>query len=767
MRWHSRQTLSPAGPTASLALPILLLAVVAWLAAIDIRPPPVADVGDSGFSADRAWQTLTGLLGEGQAPHVTGSEAQDAFHARLLDRLAADGHDPVVQDATLCSRSRPLCGRVRNVLTRIDGEGDGGAILLMAHYDSVPAAPGAGDNGAAVATLIEIARHLRAAGPTRNSVIILFTDAEERGHFGAEAFFSAHPWADEVDAVINMDGAGSTGGVYVLRIAPDSGHLLRAFRDSAAFPIARSIRQALFERIGSGSDFAVAIRAGRAGIDFSFTGERIHNHSPLDTLERLDIRTIQHHGENVLPLMGALADLDLTARAPNPVYYVVGQRHWLMWSPATGVALAAAALALLLFAVWRARTAATIPGIVTGMVVAALLVVASVILTYALFSLADRVTARTVAWPAQSWPWQVLFLVTPWLLLSLVAPLLARRCGPWSLLLGIWLAWAVLTLVIAIREPMAGSLLLPPLVVAAVLAALVAGLGGGRSAAAARLVALAAFVVAGYFLCTLVLENAIVAGLSRSSYLALAWGLLVALLLPLPGATWRGGGNHLVGLAAVAALIAGLVALPFVTVTSAEAPRWINITYVEGEHRGATGMDPARVIIHAGPPIPSWVAASAEGAADTAPALPWQPGLEAPTGPAPASGVDAPQVSVLASRETAEGRALTLLLESARHADHVDLWIEDPARLAAITIAGQAVPVTTGRPFQRIGFFAPPADGVVVELRLVGATPVRAFVADIRYGLPPLLADLERQRAPAALPYDNGDQWIIYRELQL
>ena len=84
-------------------------------------------------------------------------------------------------------------------------------IVLMAHYDSVPNAPGAGDDGAAVAALLEVARIVKSGAPYRNTILLAFTDAEETGLLGAEAFFAESPAAKRAKAVINLEGSDPRG----------------------------------------------------------------------------------------------------------------------------------------------------------------------------------------------------------------------------------------------------------------------------------------------------------------------------------------------------------------------------------------------------------------------------------------------------------------------------------------------------------------------------------------------------------------------------
>jgi len=67
---------------------------------------------------------------------------------------------------------------------------------LGAHYDSVPAGPGANDNGSGTALLLELARSRRIDG-----VCVVAFGAEEVGLFGSEAFVREH----------DVDGAGRDG----------------------------------------------------------------------------------------------------------------------------------------------------------------------------------------------------------------------------------------------------------------------------------------------------------------------------------------------------------------------------------------------------------------------------------------------------------------------------------------------------------------------------------------------------------------------------
>ena len=243
---------------------------------------------------------MSNLLGD-ETPHPVGSAANRAVKERLITRLTALGLRPEEQRTIGC----------------------------------------AGDDGAAVAALLEVTR---------------------------------------IKAVINLEGSGSSGPVYLLRTGPASGELMAAFRDVAPHPFAQSFAEENFKRMPNDTDFSVSLRAGLPGIDFAFAGERNHYHTPLDSIANLDLGTLQHHGESTLPLLRTLVDADLSAATPNEVYTNLGRRHWLHWSPVTGIVLAAITVALLLFATWRARVAPLRLLAAVAIGVATLIVAASVTL---------------------------------------------------------------------------------------------------------------------------------------------------------------------------------------------------------------------------------------------------------------------------------------------------------------------------------------------------------------------------------------------------
>ena len=737
------------------ALPAAL-ALLAILFAIQVRqtapPTPVGIDADRGvFSAGRARDELSNLLGD-ETPHPVGSAANRAVKERLIARLTELGLKPEEQRTIGCAAESATCAQVENVLAAIPGR-TADTIVLMAHYDSVPNAPGAGDDGAAVAALLEMARIVKSGAPYRNTILLVFTDAEETGLLGAEAFFGGSPAAKRVKAVINLEGSGSSGPAYLLRTGPASGQLMAAFRDVAPHPVAQSFTEEIFKLMPNDTDFSVSLRAGLPGIDFAFAGERNHYHTPLDTIANLDPGTLQHHGENTLPLLRVLVDADLSAAAPNGVYANLGQRHWLHWSPATGLALAAVAVLLLAFATWRARLPARrlVAAVATGL--ATLILSAGV--TLAALWLVDRLVGVRPDWPANPWPWRIALYASPLLVVAFLGPMAARRVGPWAMLLGSWWIWTLATMAMAVYLPLAAYLFIPgALVAAAAIAAatLVARLDYPTHAAMAACVSL---VAGALFLLPLAYLMEVTQGLQLAPAIIAPLGLVAVVLLPAAIVDRR----HTVLAGSAAAIGLALVLAALVAPYSANRPQHLSFVYAHDVDAGE-----AHVVARSPDPLPSRLTEAAPF--EKSRVLPWSDEGENNT-TVPAEPGEAPR---LTPRETTDSKWHRYHVTPVPGARAVALWVPKGRIAGHARVAGREVRMGPSRgssTHRRIVFFAPPDDGFDIELELIGDEPQDAWLVDIRGQLPASAQRLMKLRGDLAVPVHSGDSAATYRRVRI
>jgi hypothetical protein len=324
----------------------VLLAVVMGLVTFGARLPAVIprSAPPEVFSAERAMDDVRGLTASG-LPHPIGSADHERARRYVEDRLRALGLEPSVQRATACTE-KGFCAEIENVVARLAGEQAGPALMLAAHYDSVPKGPGAADDGAGVATLLEVARALRAGPPPRYPVVLLFDDGEEKGLLGARAFVDAHPLAKDVAVVLNFEARGTAGQTAMFETSAGNGWLVEAFARASERPTASSVVYALYKKLPNDTDLTIFKRAGKQGLNFAFADRVWHYHTADDTADNLEPGSLQHMGDQALATTRGLLAGDLaTPPGGDAVYFDLFSLTLVRFG--TGVARALGALALL------------------------------------------------------------------------------------------------------------------------------------------------------------------------------------------------------------------------------------------------------------------------------------------------------------------------------------------------------------------------------------------------------------------------------------
>ncbi|MGW4115960.1 M20/M25/M40 family metallo-hydrolase [Actinosynnema sp. NPDC004786] len=450
-------------------LPVLLLVVIAAVGALAVlafRPPaPAADAPPAEFAAGRAERHLEAIA---QRPHPIGS----ADNARVRDYIADTARDLGAEvavesdDVVLPWRGVVRLATAHNVVARVPGAdpsvSGGRALLLVAHYDSVPTGPGAADDGAAVAAMLETMRALTGGDAVRNDVVFLFTDGEEAGTLGAHAYVRRHG-VDGVGAVLNWEARGSGGPVWMFQTGADNAPFVSAFGGASSRPVANSFAYEVYRRMPNYSDFTVFQEAGARGLDSAFIEHVRDYHSPFDDLARLDRGSLQHHGETMVGLVRALGDVDLRAGDGDAVYFDLFSRvlvHYPTWLAVALAAVTVVALAALLARAarrgrvrWRGVVA------VAGLAVGAVVVAGAV--SFAVWALVAAVRPG-LGFLALSEPYERGWFVAGFLLVGLAVLLaaarVARRWRPAEVVAGVLVVTAVLLVAATAAVPGAGFL---------------------------------------------------------------------------------------------------------------------------------------------------------------------------------------------------------------------------------------------------------------------------------------------------------------------
>ena len=734
------------------------------------RPAPVQSAMTT-FSAGRAMEVLRSVAA---APRPIGSLQEATVRRSIVERLQALGLAPHVQVADVVSAENGrVAGTVRNVVARLPGTAPSRTVLLVCHYDSVPVAPGAADDGGGVATLLETARALAAGPRPRNDVIFLFTDGEERGLLGARAFLRDDPWAYGVGIVLNFDSPGSSSPVLMYQTSPGNGRLVDELLRTAPHPYTSSLMYEVSRRVSVESDFQPFIAAGVLGMNFGALDGPAYDHTGYDALQAFDPASLQHEGETALALARHFGASDLwDLHRPDLVYFdVAGSvavsygRGWIVLFVGLAAALLVAAVA-----VAASRRLLTLKGLSLSVLGTAATLVVALLLMAVVWGM-YRTAYEQRIWSETGVVISDLYRVGLVLLCAAVVVAayfaLLRGLPPWDLAVAALAWWLGLAVTISLMVPGASYLLTWPLAGAS-LGLLGAALLGERALSGYAGVA----VTIGGAAPGLVLMSSstwlllMSAGLKDVVTVLAVW--LTAGLLVLPLELVRRGFRWWVplGLAAGGAVVLMLVGST--VAFDVEHPHFTSIYYRQGEGGVAAWQTVDRVDVWTQQFLPD------------APRDVYGSGYFPEMGvrmtvaqAAPLLHLPPPVMRVVSDSTVGDTRTVTLRLRSRRGAAVLSLLVQ--------SVVGQLSASVDGRPLWggdttilnatnvrwAFDYYSPPARGVVVILRFAAGPPVLLRAVDYTYGMPNALVGRYKSRPSGMLPGLLGDGTLAETALRL
>jgi hypothetical protein len=84
--------------------------------------------------------------------------------------------------------------------------------------------------------------------------------------------------------------------------SPGNERLVKLYADHARYPFGYSITNMVYQQMPNGTDFNI-VRDSIAGFNFSPVQDINHYHTDLDNIHNISEKTIQHYGEQIMPLM--------------------------------------------------------------------------------------------------------------------------------------------------------------------------------------------------------------------------------------------------------------------------------------------------------------------------------------------------------------------------------------------------------------------------------------------------------------------------------
>tara|TARA_B100000609_G_scaffold133508_1_gene106748 strand:- start:54 stop:2324 length:2271 start_codon:yes stop_codon:yes gene_type:complete len=729
--------------------------------------PPQAKNIDSPpevFSAERAYETLKFLLKENK-PHPVGSDLNKVIKDRLIDELEKLDIRYEVQKTWACASRYAGCAEVENLIGIIPGKTKAPYLALMAHYDSVPMASGAGDDGAGVVAILEAARVLQLEAPYDHPIMLLLTDAEESGLIGAEAFFNQHPLAKEVGAVLNIEGSGTAGGSMVFRTSEKNELLIKSLSHEHDHAYGFSLANEIFKRMPNDTDFSVAMRANIPGMDFAFVGERNHYHTPNDNVENLDIRTIQHHGENILSASRDLLSKDWNTVGDKYVYLGGTYGFWSQWKASNS--LIALILSTLVLIGAFVRSKIKLKRLTQGFILSSITLVTTISSGFLCFYLLSVFSGNVISWPGIDWPYRILLIGSTSLGLLVGCSISRKFLQELEMVYGAWFFWALLTLVVTLFLPDAANLFILPLVFGSLI------------------LLISNFLKEQYrlsfLLLTLVIALPSTLGLifsleqSQGYKLVLAVlpfvGLYAILISPFLFSVNMKTTFSVVGLITLMAITTGST----LNLYTEMRPQHVNIHFYEnldtkksfvhlsGNYKNVAASDPEPLI----EPLASYVdIENTKAIASYAPEYKFRYWAESIS-----SEWKEPSIAIKARTKNIDSMAVTL--KSNRNASRIILLLPEASKLKSFNIGSQTINVSpsTSGPFK--GYYSIYLNGVYDKqidliLNFENYTKkTKGYLMDISTKLPGHLDEIYQARSGIFSPVHRGDQAILIKTVTI
>ena len=400
------------------------------------------------------------LLAESIGSRPAGTSANARARRYVIDELRRSGFDVRVQETDAQSRELGLTARVANVIGVLPGSRRE-AIGLLSHLDSVPEAPGAGDDALGVAVALETAR-IVADTPNRTwSTMVIVTDGEELGLLGATALTGDRDVTERLQAYLNIESIGLSGVPVLFEAGPGNQWLVDAWARYAPHPRGGSYAIEIYKRLPNDTDFSIVKTLGIPGLNFAAVGDSYAYHTARDTAARLSAETVAAMGHNAVGIVQGLQQADITQRSlTEGTFFDIGGMAGVSYGAVASRVLPLAALFFaalawarlmrtalrasgvwrwLLTAIWTSIAAAAVPAAMIG---ATWLLRASREVYHPWYAHPDRLAALLVAvgatagWAAARAGW-------------LLPPRVHARRGAaltWTLTLPVWTALAAATL---------------------------------------------------------------------------------------------------------------------------------------------------------------------------------------------------------------------------------------------------------------------------------------------------------------------------------
>ena len=508
-------------------------------------------------------------------------------------------------------------------------------------------------------------------------------------------------------------------------------------------------------------------------MNFAHAERLPHDHTPLDNLANLDRGSLQEHGDNVWGVLQNIKDLDLSkVESGNLVYTDVMGLFVISWSEATSltVSVVLVLLLVLIIVLLSKQQQLSIKQLLKGLLASVTILLCSVLVAMSIKYLAQILSASDAPWYSNQLPMQQALWFAVALFGLMVGRWFARKITTTIMLLAVTIFWTLLSAITSVMMPGISFLFIIPATAAVLSLFMFIYLVRASSSEQAKTKVHPLILIISGCVCAIsfmpiayVLE--IMVGYQMSEAIGVMLGFITISLLPLltMNSSAASGFKKLLYYFAIVALF-GLGWTAYQPTYTKWMPQHLNLQYLQnpkGEAfvlKGHQKNQPSIALLNAFSTQTNLLAA-----------LPWS------IWQFHSSKVDSElletvkvDIQVLESSEFAKKVQLNLSALAANLSDLI-IYVPSDSGLHSIKTGGEIL-YYLGENGGRSEYYQYNCRGIsCAETQLVLNfsidNPSNILIASFHAGLPTELAELSTLRGEKAVPYQNGDQSIVYTEV--
>ena len=299
---------------------LTLVMVAAGLLAYGLWTLPSPKAADyEGFSSARVVEDIAVISKEHHS--VAHPEERAKVREYLVERLQGLGADTVKlygYDSLVGPKNRHVVYTfdADNILAEFAPENaseNTPYLMFVAHYDSRYSQPmpkqdtvwsyGAADDGYGVGVTLEtVSQLLNHRADWKQGVKVLFTDAEEVGMYGMTAQWENNKEVfDNVGLMVNIEARGPWGPALLFETCPGNEKIMDLYADASKYHYTYSLTTVVYTFMPNFTDFTI-VKDYIPGMNFSTITDVNHYHTDKDNFSNISEKSIQHYGEQILPI---------------------------------------------------------------------------------------------------------------------------------------------------------------------------------------------------------------------------------------------------------------------------------------------------------------------------------------------------------------------------------------------------------------------------------------------------------------------------------